>query len=429
MATPPGSSQRPGTRNSTQGNANPTAGKTREELLKATISTVHNEKTAKEYLERKCLVITGECYSLTSLSMALLHLSQTTALSKVVVDGLRTTALIMENMEAQVTVSKVAEALTTLLHPTTERLETTLTDLQSTTDNLRSAAVSITNTADEFTENTTSTLQHLADAASSMVNVTEDMEVVAKAQKQNPIPTLTTTMPASSLSYAAAVATGVQLTPEQITTIARGDARSCQVLVDKAPNADHNGLKELTEKELVEKARIALEQLEQTDQLPDIVVQFVGAKKLRNGGVIYEMNTAEAAHWLKSEDNITNFLQVFSAISIIKQQVHSIIAEYVLVSFSPDDRMQLASIETVNRLEPGGILNAQWIKPIYCRKQGQRTAHAILGYVQPEEANSAIRNGVIIAGKRVWAWKLLQEPRRCLKCQQIGVCEGFRFSM
>ena len=38
--------------------------------------------------------------------MALLHLSQTTALSKVVVYGLRATALILESLEAQATASK-----------------------------------------------------------------------------------------------------------------------------------------------------------------------------------------------------------------------------------------------------------------------------------------------------------------------------------
>ncbi|KAF8579197.1 hypothetical protein K439DRAFT_1255589, partial [Ramaria rubella] len=35
-------------------------------------------------------------------------------------------------------------------------------------------------------------------------------------------------------------------------------------------------------------------------------------------------------------------------------------------------------------------------------------------------ANCAIRTGLIIESKRVWARKLLQEPRRCLKCQGIG---------
>ena len=83
-----GISKRPETRLSTQGDPKPTAGKTREELLRGVISAVHDETTAKEHLERKCLVIIGEEYSPTALSMALLHLSQLLALSKVLVDGI-----------------------------------------------------------------------------------------------------------------------------------------------------------------------------------------------------------------------------------------------------------------------------------------------------------------------------------------------------
>jgi len=33
--------------------------------------------------------------------------------------------------------------------------------------------------------------------------------------------------------------------------------------------------------------------------------------------------------------------------------------------------------------------------------------------------NSAIKEGVVIAGKRVWARRMWKEPRRCLKCQSL----------
>ena len=99
MAPLIGTSKRPGTCSSSQSDTNPSAGKTRKELLKATISTVHDMKTAKEFLERRCYVIIGEEYNLASLSMTLLHLSQTTSLSKVTVDGLRVTALILESLD------------------------------------------------------------------------------------------------------------------------------------------------------------------------------------------------------------------------------------------------------------------------------------------------------------------------------------------
>ena len=196
--------------------------------------------------------------------------------------------------------------------------------------------------------------------------------------------------------------------------------RSRQVLVDKAPGASTSGLEDLSESELVEKAKLAYEQLEQASGDAETQISFVGARKLHNGGVIYEMGSTEAAQWLKGKTNMTNFLQVFSATSIIKHRAYSIIAEYIPLTFDPTERGQIAEIKRVNGLNPDDILSAKWIKPATSRHQGQCSAHAILGFTQPTGANAAIRNGGIIAGKRVWARKLLQEPQRCLKCQKVG---------
>lgn len=95
MPTPNGPAKKPGMRSNSQGDTNPTAGKTRKELLRATISTVHDENSAKEFLERGCYVITGEECSNLGMPVALLHLSQTSA-SKVVVIGLRAIAYVLE---------------------------------------------------------------------------------------------------------------------------------------------------------------------------------------------------------------------------------------------------------------------------------------------------------------------------------------------
>ena len=76
---------------------------------------------------------------------------------------------------------------------------------------------------------------------------------------------------------------------------------------------------ELAEEELIEKARVALEQMEQGDESISTPIQFVGARKLRNGGVTYEMGSPDAAHWLQSGASMPRFLQVFSATSVIKQ--------------------------------------------------------------------------------------------------------------
>ncbi|ETW81099.1 hypothetical protein HETIRDRAFT_27883, partial [Heterobasidion irregulare TC 32-1] len=54
------------------------------------------------------------------------------------------------------------------------------------------------------------------------------------------------------------------------------------------------------------------------------------------------------------------------------------------------------------------------------RMEGQRTAHLLAKFKSANAANKAIREGLTIAGKLVYGRKSQQEPRRCLKCQQIG---------
>lgn len=190
-----------------------------EELLRATISTIYDEKTAKEYLERKYLVITGEEYNPANLSMALLRLSQTTALSKVV-DSLRATVLILESLSIDSTAARAAEAITNLIQPATEQLASTMMDLQRTTKDLQGSAVSITRTADEFADITASLLQYLMDAAADAAVATSE---ISEAIKNQAPPNPTPATPPLPYTYAAAAMAGAHLPLAHATTLARGN--------------------------------------------------------------------------------------------------------------------------------------------------------------------------------------------------------------
>ena len=172
---------------------------------------------AKEYLEKRCLVIIGEEYSPASLSMALLHLSQTTTLSKVVIDGLRATALILESLCIDHSVARTAEAIRNLIQPAMAQLTTTIADLQRTTDDLWGSAVSITRTANEFTETTSSSLQYLMDAAADAAAATSEMNEAIKSHSQ-PNPALTA--PTPPYTYATVAAAGAHLPQTHATTLA-----------------------------------------------------------------------------------------------------------------------------------------------------------------------------------------------------------------
>jgi hypothetical protein len=98
-----------------------------------------------------------------------------------------------------------------------------------------------------------------------------------------------------------------------------------------------------------------------------------------------------------------------------------VIAEYVPVSFQPDMDYAIAQVESDSSLLKGTIREVCYIKKIERRAQGQKTAHVILGLALPKQANIAIRQGLIIEGKKVQVRRHKMDPKWCMKCQGVGV--------
>ena len=117
--------------------------------------------------------------------------------------------------------------------------------------------------------------------------------------------------------------------------------RKCQVLIDKDPSVEHNGLDELSEKELVTKANEAVRLLK--DLHSDKEVSFLGEKQLLNSGIIYKMNTKSAAKWVCK--NHKEFLGKFSTTSIIKDHSTTVIIKYVPTRYNPDAPAKIKAVE------------------------------------------------------------------------------------
>ena len=65
-------------------------------------------------------------------------------------------------------------------------------------------------------------------------------------------------------------------------------------------------------------------------------ITFVEAQKLRNGGVVLQLNTAQAASWIQQDGAIRLFLTQMGGMSIHKSQLSHVIVEYVPISFDPN---------------------------------------------------------------------------------------------
>ncbi|OJT13952.1 hypothetical protein TRAPUB_9491 [Trametes pubescens] len=222
----------------------------------------------------------------------------------------------------------------------------------------------------------------------------------------------------TALSYAALASRN--LPPQHSNVIEKSMARRRQVVLERVPLREHDAGPPLSEKELVVRASLAFDAMGEATADAPAGLAFRGARKLQGGKVAYDMESAQSADWLKQPDVMKSFLAHYDGgQSALKVTTYYVIAEFVPVSFGPGDPVALRKAEHNSGLSDFDILSGRWIKPENRRSSTQRVAHAILHMRSPESANHAIRSGLNIEGKTVSVRKLLQEPRRCLRCQKF----------
>jgi hypothetical protein len=201
--------------------------------------------------------------------------------------------------------------------------------------------------------------------------------------------------------------------------MARNEERQRQVLFTKAQGMTSQGLDNQDPQIIVTKANLALNAMKTThDDIPQNI-QFMSAKTLAKGDILFDMDSPESAEWIRKGGIRMEFMQGFGARSEIKDREHSCVVENVPTGFIPSSE-SILELETINGLTPKSIMLTRWIKPIEHRFEGQRTAFMIFTFRTDEDANKAIHNSLYISGKRCITRKLLPEPRRCYKCHAIN---------
>ena len=192
-----------------------------------------------------------------------------------------------------------------------------------------------------------------------------------------------------TFAYAAALRGQVPLTHQ--TTLTRARTRNCQILIDDEDAATANPLQNLTEQELVAKANEALDLSK--DQNTPTGGRFIGAKKLNNGGIVFDLNTAQITTWVKN--NKKTFTDKFGAMAVIKDRAAAVIIEFVPVEHRPDALAECRRIERDSGLPEHSLLSTRWFKDPANRKEGQKVAHILARFSDTSAANTAIREGII----------------------------------
>ena len=191
------------------------------------------------------------------------------------------------------------------------------------------------------------------------------------------------------------------------------DRRSRQILVEIGKEA----VEGKSAVEIKERLENALKNMEPS---PPEGAKIQEINKLRNGGVIIQLESKEAADWLREPFNKHAFTGNLDANAFIKERTYPIVVPRVPITFEPANQDHLRKVEGVNNLAPNTICKARWIKPIYRRHPKQLVAHATFTLSSACEANRLIRDGMNICSNRTYPKRLKYEPKQCMKCRKWG---------
>lgn len=253
-------------------------------------------------------------------------------------------------------------------------------------------------------------------------------EEIAKLSARMDERMVTGTHEADTKSYANITASGaphIPLIPPPAAAY-QNDLRSRQILVEGFNSADPLTGKPYEEPVLLQKASVAFNLMgickedapfDNTKDSP-----FVAVSILRSGTLAYELSSREMAVWMRKPDVETAFLEKYGGDSEIRliSRSYPVIAYHVPVSFDPTNPSLIHRLAIDNDINPSDIQGATWMKAVEQRKSNQAVAHLRINLAADRAANTLLRRGTVIGGRRLKTHKWIPDPKRCFKCQELN---------
>ena len=373
------------------------------ENMRTVVPTIKNATEARSHLTAKNWLYPGEAISLEILARTLFSVIAESKLQPPQANVLAAVAYLITDQIEEGIAHTIGNALTKRLLdsliPVTANIQNNLEQhIQSITDSAKTYA--------DITEKLQSTQEKLEETAQRVNANTRTYSQVAA--------TTPNTLPANSLP----VPPNVSYSQIQIRN--RAEIKRRQVLIDFDRTEDMN-LETMDEATLTRKTTDALSTIWAAAPEPKISHPKLKATTLmRNGGLLLELDSSEAAEWLKGDDIRGRFLTNIGSGANIKNRTYQVIVQFVPIQFNPEDNQHLRDYESFNGLPTGSILKAEWIKPVSDRKRNQRVATMRVYHRDALSVNKILSEGASVLGKRTVPKKPKKEPIRCLNCQTFG---------
>jgi hypothetical protein len=372
--------------------------------MRAIPSAIKNLEDSKAFLYGKGWALPGETLSLEILARTLFStvadspklptpaantiLSVAYLITEKIDDGIRT------DLSANIT-----KHLLDSLLPITTSIQTKLEEhLKAVTDTTKTHA--------DLNDKLQQTQEKLDEATSKVTSNARSYSQVAAAPIINPSPPFHQN--------------NTNITFAQIQIRNREAIKARQVLIDfdKTGNMD---LDVMDERTLTRKATDALSTVWAAITDPTVPRPTLkSATLMRNGGLLLELDSPEAANWLKGDEIRDSFLTNMGSGANIKDRTYQVIVQFAPVQFDPKDDESLRQYEEFNGLPQGSVMKAEWIKPVKDRRLDQTIATLRVFHKDAQSANKILSEGAHIFNKKVIPKKPKREPIRCLRCQRFG---------
>ncbi|KAF8230264.1 hypothetical protein L208DRAFT_1282988 [Tricholoma matsutake] len=286
-----------------------------------------------------------------TLAHVLLQLSISNKIPKTMMDIIRAVAFLMEEAYEQQIVKGIVNIVKKKLEEQLESYAASVETMCDAVEHITGAAKVITGKLDKFTDGFQASTDQLTQAMHEL------MEKMADTTNKNPD---TTSHEQQHNTYATILQ---RPSSDQAEIVARRETADKQLLIQRDRNATDNSLYDLAEKDLVAKANTALDLMGWKGLDKPHNTTFIAARKLRNGGILYSMNSQNAATWLHLQDIKKAFMDHFNGTSNIKDKLHYVIAEFVPITYDAGGSYSHANLEDVNQFTDGTIGFSKYIKP------------------------------------------------------------------
>ncbi|KAG2084961.1 uncharacterized protein F5147DRAFT_795047 [Suillus discolor] len=409
---------------------------TRDEIMLQEYD-VKDKESSVTFLEKSPFRHLGEPMSNESLILTILHITQYTGIPRTAIEGLRAVAVLLEDnlnstQSLTSTTQQLADSLTTSLSAqVVANLSSSLSahviaaispqiaSILTTSESLKSNVEKLAKFKSDLeanSENISTTTS--ASAAATRAEKAADAVLNSISDVKNALLTAhpPSNQPNSALSYSAAVRQNTQLPAPVSAALIRAATKERQILLEPATGGriyepNDNSI------DIAKKIKNAFAATS-TEDSPEI--QIKATTRLRNGGLIVELTTAEAANWLRAPENRLKVTGALESPVYIKERRFTIIVPFLPVTLGIEDAEWRRAAEEENSLPIGSIEAAGWIKPRIWRSPGQKVAHALFHFADPKAANTTLRDGIYINQEKYHPRKDKREPVRCVKCQLWG---------